>query len=1059
MIAPAQFWLNLLPPKNNGDKPAAKRHEYCHVVLKLLNSRHPDLYTGERGATLSEGDAQSLLDRLQKKSPGHILKHRICYLIRGLEYGALELDWDVVIPDPPVVISREKPRLTHDHFKFLPIVYAVEKAFLESLKQPPPTPNARIGQLLLSAMLFGGLVRNKLLTAWVQALPGVQCDGNVLWVDMVTRSTISDGDRRTKEKAGSFKPGRRGVKDSWDIRRRWLADPLTHALIIRWLKKYPEDNHIVHTVEPAVAIRHYLAMILPQDKKTLDLEAKMLLSGSATRLGLQVPAFLQAYAEGRVKSVSLPTPVLNRLLTGKCVQLPDQSSVRAETPHPIDARLSLCVSTNPAPPVHQEIMLNEVRRKILPFNAKLKRVSSESRAELQSYLDSHHEEMCQTLSCLVLWCIDLLTAYQRQELIRGRVKGKLRASSVRAYLSTIGKRLISVAGRMNILELDGDELHDLYAEVIESCPTIKSKHTAGARIYSFHQFLMIRLGAPQVDFSDLSRSTGPVEMAVDANLISLYSFDQIKKVLCPSYLAASRLRKMSLLITIIAFRCGLRKSEALKLRLMDLQGLIEPELLVRNNQYAYVKSNESIRRIPLAPLLEAEELKLILDWRKMREFEERESHSPSLLFCLEYKPMDVLVCKDVFTSIMQAVHQVTGDNNLVFHHFRHSFATWLLLRLLKNVPDSTRQRLYFLQHPLFSPEARNKLRSALLGNQQLGRKALYATAQLCGHASPEVTLLHYVHLCDILLQTELSLPDNQPHLDASTIMALTGLPQHVAYYDKKASNSERWQMSIYLDRLDVPEEIKPRYSPRKVSLRSVPEALVPRHNVDVPLWMRIFNVIRERQLGRVPFETLASFSGFSENEIRNWYSNLECLAGMETRKGKLRHINGVTNRKNTEFHFPEQVRLQEDKVMADAVLACFEASRGQVRVKIIEGARYFIGHFTAAKGAVRCQTIKEVKKNLKYLLLLKIQPRQIQVSYVQARRSRLPPTDKQKKLADEFNLPATSIVILDSSKAETYLNGFYQVKIVNSRQDSSGRIKANYGFRFAMYLIVIMAGN
>ena len=376
------------------------------------------------------------------------------------------------------------------------------------------------------------------------------------------------------------------------------------------------------------------------------------------RLGLQTPSFLRAYAEGKLKSVSLSPSVWSRLLTGKIVQSPDLAAGFITAPKPVDTPLSIPKQAKPAPMVRQEEILKDILTRILPAGINWKRSGREARESLQSYYAQHQEEMCEALSCLVLWCVDLLTTYNQNELIRGRSKSTLRASSVRGYLSAIGKRLIGAIGTMSILELDEDELHDLYAEVIESCPTSKSKQWAGDRIYAFHQFLMIRLGAPQVDFSDLRTNSGPAELAVDANLISLQSFEQIKKVLCPDYAKASRLRKIQLLTAVIAFRCGLRRSEVMKLRLIDVQGVAQPELLVRNNRYAYVKSNESIRRLPLGTLLEADELNLLLSWREKRTLEDGGRIPEALLFCNEKLPTMRLSSDELFPPIMQAVHQV-----------------------------------------------------------------------------------------------------------------------------------------------------------------------------------------------------------------------------------------------------------------------------------------------------------------------------------------------------------------------------------------------------------------
>lgn len=1059
MSEPAALWTTLLPRKGDSELSSARRHDYCRKVLSLLAEKHPDLYSGKQGAALTIDEARSLVGALQKNSPGHVFKHRISYLVSGLEKGTLELGWNVAIPEPPLVIPREKPRFTHESFTALPDVYAIESAFLKNLKlQPPATYTTRVGQLLLSAILFGGLVRKWWLTPWVAALATVRCEGPVLWMDMVLTPDQVERERRASGKTVIKKADHSNLKESWEIRRRWFADPLTHALILCWHNEYQDDLNAGRDVSPLVAIRQYLNLILNTSYKVSETFVMALLQGSATRLGLGVPSFLLGYAEGKNKSVSLPPAVWERLLTGKCVISREEIYHEDEEPPPIDEPLSFPKSSRTVPLVQQENMLKEVLKNILPTGTSWKRNASDARESLQTYYDDHSEVMCQALSCLVLWCIDLLTTYNRQELVRGRVKSSIRASSVRRYLDAIGKRLIAAANNQEILNFESDELHDLYREVIEACSTKNGQNIAGARLYGFHQFLNIRLGAPAVDFSDLSINSGPVEVGVKANLISYDSFDFMKKVLCPDYTKASRMRKMQMLIAIIAFRCGLRRMECLKLCLIDLQGEAEPELLVRNNRYAYVKSSESIRRLPLACLLEKEELQLLLGWRRDRKLEDGSLISNSLLFCLEDQPTLLLSSHEVLLPIVQALRQVTGDISLVFHHFRHSFATWLALRLLNNFSLETRQRYRFLNNHVFDPANCDWLRKSLLGNHILGRQVLYLVAQLCGHSGPEVTLLHYIHLCDWLLGIEVSTHNNQPRLDAATIKSVTGLPLHILYYDNSKHSHGAWHMSLVLERLKIPSRLKSSAILGKVDMCITPDKLPAHLDSKVSLWRRVYAVIRERQLGNVPFNVLATRNGFSEKEVEAWCTNVAVLAGMKTHLGNPRHVNGATCRKNPEFNFPQHVRLPEDRNMSGIILSCFETSRGRKKQDIIDGTRHFVANYSVGEGGVLCKTPREIRKQVRFLLSLNIPCQQIHIIRIQPRTSRLTPAAEQKLLAHKIQIPESSITVRALYAHEYARAGAFLVQVRNSQPDKRDKIKSNYGFRFAMYMIAIIAG-
>lgn len=1060
MSEPSKLWIDLLPNNREALKPASsRRHDYCRQVLDLLADRHPDLYSGQTGATLSLAEAQALVGAIQKNSPGHIFKHRVSYLIRGLEKGALELGWDVAIPQPPLMIPRDKPRFNLENFTALPNVSTVKSAFLVDLKQSPPeTYTTRVGQLLLSAILFGGLVQKRWFASWVQALPSVTCGSSQLWLNMVLTPIHLERERRKAGKGEKTKPTHSNSREKWEIHKRWFADPLTHALIVRWYKDFPEDLTASHKASPILAIRQYLDLILKDKRKTSESFVLALVQGSATRTGLGIPTFLLAYAEGINKSVSLPSEVWERLVTGKCITTSRSLQNNDDEYIPVAEHLDIPEARHIAPMVHQEKMLKDVLRNILPSGASNKRKASESRESLQTYYDHNHEMMCQSLSCLVLWCIDLLTHYNQRELIRGRVKSSVRASSVRRYLDAIGKRLITVANNAEILALESDELHDLYREVIDICPTRKTKNTAGTRLHGFHQFLSSKLGAPSVDFSDLGVKSGPVETGVNASLISFDSYDQMQMALCPVYPKASRMRKMQYLIAIIAFRCGLRRNEALKLRLVDFQGDVEPELLVRSNRYAYVKSSESIRRLPLEHLVDADELMYLLAWRQDRRLEDGASIPESLLFCLAEQPTVLLPEHEVFPPIMLALHQVTGDANLVFHHFRHSFANWLFFRLLKNFSPEIRQRFHFLKHNLFNASNCDRLRKSILGNQLLGRQALFATAQLCGHAGPDVTLLHYIHLCDWLLGVELAANDNQPNLDVTTIVNITGIKQHILYYDRDNQEDAPWHMSLVLNRLPIPDKFKPRSIVQKVDTRHIPEKVPDHPDSKIPLWRRVVAIIRERQVARLPFDVLAVRSGCAEKDVKFWCDNVELLVAMKTKRGNPRHLNGNTSRANPDFHFPQLPRDNESRKIAVCILAAFEKSSGRKKQGIVQGVREFIACFSVGEGGVSCSTHQKIKKQIQFATSLNIPPQQIHVVRVEPKTAKLSPLTVQKNLALRFGLPESSVTVRGLYVHEYSRTGYNLVQVKNAHADKNGKLKGNYGFRFAMYMIAIMAG-
>jgi integrase len=1057
MNDPAEFWIELLPRSEDQSKPAGYRRKYCQEVLKLLAERHPDIYSGKANAVLTLEDANTLVDILKKTPIGHIYKHKVSYLVQGLEKGVQQLGWDAAIPHVPVIIPRDRPRLTYKDFQQLPTFYYIEKIFIANLsKDAPETPSARVGQLLLSSVLFGGLVQNRWLTPWIEALASPQYHQSTLWLDMVVTNKHLERERKKSRKKTTQTLKDTPSNKDWEIRRRWFADPLSQLLILRWYEKFRDDCDATHQPSPLLAIKHYLKRILPPTVNVSDSMVTDLLSSAAARLGLSVPPFLMAYAEGKIKSVSLPQRVWNRLLTG---QRTVSNDAPIDEPFPIVACIPNLPTGHVVAPAIQEQLLRKIMSDILPRETQWALKATEVRSAMATFYEKNREDTNQTLACLIQWCIDMLTHYARNELIRGRVKVKLRPSSVRTYLDTIGKRLISVAGDLDILELESDELHDVYSNVVNLCRTKKSKHATGWRLVAFHQFLMVRCGAPPVDFSDISTTADPAETGVDANLLTPHEFDRVKKALAPNFGNSSRLRKIQFHSAILGFRCGLRRGEIRKLRLIDLQGRTEPVLLVRNNRYAYVKSEESIRRLPLATLLEPDELSILLTWHHDREIEDNGPIQNSLLFCQATEPTQRLKEYDVFPTIERAMREVTGDLSFRFHHLRHSFAAWLVLRLLKNFTAETLHRFQFLQHDIFKEEACNEVRIALLGNHRLGRQALFAVAQLCGHASPQVTLLHYMHLCDWLLAQELLLSENQPSFDAKIIAVMTGIKQDIIYYVIRQSENKKNNLSLFIDNFVIPEDLKAvvrNPEPFKV------DKVIPDKDADcgafetILLWKRVVSVLRERHLSKIPYSELARRNGVSEHEVRVWCENTAFLASMQTKRGKLRHVNRKTIKKKSDFSFPLPIHLKVDKEMAGNVLTAYDKFKGKKLQRLIRGVESFVLKFCVAGDGISFENRRDARDYIRFLNMLCIPLGQIRVKLTLVGNAKLDSPFKQKSLAKYFNLPEKGIDVRYVTKHGKSSAGGLTIQVMNLPTCHKGKVKASYGFRFAIYIIAII---
>jgi len=194
---------------------------------------------------------------------------------------------------------------------------------------------------------------------------------------------------------------------------------------------------------------------------------------------------------------------------------------------------------------------------------------------------------------------------------------------------------------------------------------------------------------------------------VDARIISEEQYQLVMQALgtCGLELRTPRLVTAARLLLILGFRLGLRRNEALKLRLRDLhlpefsaaecahiqarqshmrrlskdeQARIElpVDLLIRPHAQRGLKTQNAVRSLPLRELLEPDELTLLIDWYRERQQEESQNSTSEFLFCIPQLRTQWVSESCLFPALHDCMRAVTGSEFLHYHHLRHSCATW-----------------------------------------------------------------------------------------------------------------------------------------------------------------------------------------------------------------------------------------------------------------------------------------------------------------------------------------------------------------------------------------------
>lgn len=344
------------------------------------------------------------------------------------------------------------------------------------------------------------------------------------------------------------------------------------------------------------------------------------------------------------------------------------------------------------------------------------------------------------------------------------------------YTRVLGAALTSQLDGTSIFELEIGALEIVYESSLDAQATDGKRRTLAKAIHEFHTFLQRRYSYPPISpYSILGIGKGVTR--VDARIISEDQYQTVLQALgtCGLELRSPRLVTAARILLFLGFRLGLRRNEALKLRLRDLHlpelsieetariqarrpnmrrlssnelvGMELPvDLLIRPHAHRGLKTQNAVRRLPLRELLEPDELTLLIDWYRERQYEENQNPTSEFLFCIPQLKTQWISESCLFPALHNCMRAVTGSESLHYHHLRHSCATWLFFKLMV-AHNRLSPELIFRDLPLTTRWLRDdlRLRKALLPNEGPTRRIVHIVSAILGHSSPKTTLLHYVH--------------------------------------------------------------------------------------------------------------------------------------------------------------------------------------------------------------------------------------------------------------------------------------------------------------------------
>lgn len=744
-------WAHIVNPCEDLDEP---QFQTCVLDEASLSREHKEaldrvrrrapilLPVSARGITLEAGVFQKLITAFGDHAPTDQRFVRLRRLLEVIDAGNRAGRFRIPIPHLPAPLPPA-PASPFQHHKFKDMVaqQPLINAFINSLVKPATEleSDAWWGRTMLSALLFGGLLQSRWLLAVPKALEKV--DPQLRWLDLWIDA---------------------GSASQQPTLQRWLPDPLTRLLLVDGMRRGIPDMPLLNRVHSRQVMRLIGVYAKCAGFNTLlHRSFSSLSAASRTRMHLHLPPFLVQYALGQHDSTSLPEAAWQRLI---------------DPPKTVASELIRSGKRNALPANLNSVEQDEDTEDIEAWPAQLRALATQvrkgeegARERIQLWQQETESSLLPSIRRLAGWIYERL-------LKKGRGRRPLRIRTVYAMLNSIGGRLVGQLGNNDPATLQyADAYVELYQTALEDTASLAIRRRVARSLKSFHVFLVERHGVPDLEESTLFSVYGQSKGSVDANLIGIDTFfralqwlhhtakerhgDEVAQALCR--------------IAGLGFFAGLRRSEAVGLKITDIEGTHHVDLLVRPNARRKLKTHSAQRVIPLSTLMPPEEFRRLLEWRDLYRKNSSSSDDLFYLASLDRTPTDTDPLMELVTEALQ---RATHDPGFRFHHLRHSFANWQLMKFWHAEQETNTDPLpeWFLytEHEKSRWSIAEKERKAILGGSPTNRRSLMQVSRLLGHSTVDITLTHYIHLLDLLMGR--TLRRMTPRLGTRALAVLTG---------------------------------------------------------------------------------------------------------------------------------------------------------------------------------------------------------------------------------------------------------------------------------------------
>ncbi|RJF33651.1 MULTISPECIES: site-specific integrase [Pseudoalteromonas] len=669
------------------------------------------------------------------------------YLAKFINDGNKNEKWLLDVPPYIQRVQREKPLRTEKWFKRSKSLNQWVEQWFDTLEKRSATEKAItseqvLANTLISAAIFGGVcIAEALVSLRKQLLednkPLTQT-AETIWLDLTFNAKAQAHNAFLNEQPITL--------------RRWYPDNLTLA----WINHFLSLRNSIKADEVPTAwqlVKDQLTHIDPSIKKTVKSMRQFAESAVGVTEQLNCVRLNQAmvqYLVGKVPSASLPQLNHNILVARPSFTvinnvLDELTRIPAANKTPQSRNHTVLVS-------NYERVVTMIRSCLSPIQkGSNKNTPKAAIAQLQKLESNQHPK---PLSMLIEWFISLLAENKK-------------VSTVSRYFSAIGKPWLAVTATIDIDDLDSEDFESLYRDILDIQLSEKNRHYMAGRFNQFHLYLSRNHDLPLLT-SSLADATSKSHSFIKAAFIPEQAFEVFMQSI-GKMSATYRRKQMLQCLYVIAFRCGLRRGELLKLRLQDVESSPDRWLFVRNNRYGNNKSSSALRKVPLSVLMKMEESKLFEDYLAYKK--SLDNSSQTLLFSHEQSVHIPLDGNYVSTLAKMLLSKIT-DFPFIFHHFRHTTLSRLQI-ILENDKELIKEVISYPEDQI------REIKRALGGfdNHEVKRDIYWALAGFAGHLTPETTFNNYLHFTDRIASNKLK--DTQHLLSINLFKQISGLSSNI----------------------------------------------------------------------------------------------------------------------------------------------------------------------------------------------------------------------------------------------------------------------------------------